>query len=165
MVLPSQPIQPPRYLAIDGRKPSIESGFLGGRRRRSHGRRAPWRTTLRSGSGRRKERGRLRIDVDRPNVPLHEQGILDAIAPGGGPHTFDCNGPTTVATQAEIVIDNDVILDGEGNLTLEAPPRYWNSDLDYFLSHRIFTIESGVTAELIGMTITRGCGRGKPRGY
>ena len=82
--------------------------------------------------------GHYRIDVVRfPKFPCDEEGILDAIAFGGGPHFFACNGPTTVVTQAEIVIDNDVILDGEGNLTLEAPPRYWNSDLDYFLSHQI----------------------------
>ena len=48
-----------------------------------------------------------------------EQGILDAIAAGGGPYTFDCDGPTVVTTTALITIDNDVILDGEGNLILE----------------------------------------------
>ena len=41
-----------------------------------------------------------------------EQGIRDAIAEGGGPHFFACDGPTSVVTSAEIVIDNDVILDG-----------------------------------------------------
>jgi hypothetical protein len=45
-----------------------------------------------------------------------EEGIRDAIEQGGGPHQFDCDGPTTVVTEAQIVIDNDVILDGEGNL-------------------------------------------------
>jgi hypothetical protein len=39
-----------------------------------------------------------------------EAGIRAAIAEGGGPFTFDCEGPTTVVTEAEIVIDNDVIL-------------------------------------------------------
>jgi len=28
--------------------------------------------------------------------PCTEQGIRDAIALGGGPHTFDCNGPSVV---------------------------------------------------------------------
>jgi len=74
-----------------------------------------------------------------------EQGIRDAIAAGGGPHTFDCDGLTPVVTQAEIVIDNNVILDGEGNLTVDA--RY---------AHRVFAVASGVTAELRGMTITGG---------
>jgi hypothetical protein len=50
--------------------------------------------------------------------PCTEQGIRDAIAEGGGPHTFACDGPTTIVTEATIFIDNDVILDGEGQLTL-----------------------------------------------
>ena len=49
-----------------------------------------------------------------------EQGIRDAIDEGGGPHYFDCVGPTTVPTEAEIVINNDVILDGEGDLIVDA---------------------------------------------
>ncbi|MBW2374927.1 MAG: hypothetical protein JRF55_02905 [Deltaproteobacteria bacterium] len=51
--------------------------------------------------------------------PCTEEGVLEAISLGGGPHTFDCAGPTTVTTTAEIVIDRDVILDGEGNLRLD----------------------------------------------
>jgi hypothetical protein len=83
-----------------------------------------------------------------PSVfPCTEQGILDAIARGGGPHTFACSGPTTVATQAEIVIDNDVTLDGEGLLTVDG-----NDD------HRLFTVPSGVTAELHRFTVTGGYG-------
>jgi hypothetical protein len=77
--------------------------------------------------------------------PCTEQGIRDAIAAGGGPYTFDCDGPTTVVTGSEIVIDNDVILDGEGNLTVDG------SD-----DHRVFSVPGGVTAELVGMTVTRG---------
>ena len=45
--------------------------------------------------------------------PCTEAGIRAAIAEGGGPFTFDCDGPTTVVTEAEIVIDRDVILNGE----------------------------------------------------
>jgi hypothetical protein len=81
-----------------------------------------------------------------PDVfPCTEQGIRDAIARGGGPHTFDCNGPTTVVTEAEIVIDNDVILDGEGNLAVDG-----NDD------HRVFSVTTGGTAKLRGMTVARG---------
>jgi len=80
-----------------------------------------------------------------------EAGILAAIAEGGGPFTFDCSGPTTVVTQAEIVIDNDVILDGEGNLTVDG-----NED------HRVFSVPEGVTAELQGFTIKRGVGPPEP---
>ena len=47
-----------------------------------------------------------------------EQGILDAIAEGGGPHTFDCVGPTTVVLDEPIKVDNSVILDGGGNMAL-----------------------------------------------
>ena len=46
-----------------------------------------------------------------------QAGIREAIAVGGGPHTFDCDGPTTLAGFSNY-IDNDVILDGEDNLTL-----------------------------------------------
>jgi hypothetical protein len=78
-----------------------------------------------------------------------EQGILDAIAEGGGPHTFDCNGPTTVVTKSEIVIDNDVILDGEGNLTLDG-----NGE------HRVIYIPHDSyhppSVELRGLTLTGG---------
>ena len=77
--------------------------------------------------------------------PCTEQGIRDAIAQGGGPHTFDCDGSTTVMTQGEIIIDNDVKLNGEGNLTLDG-----NED------HRVFVVAEGVTAELHGFTVTRG---------
>ena len=48
-----------------------------------------------------------------------EQGILDAIAEGGGPRYFACDEPTTVVPAERIVIDNDVILDGEGELILD----------------------------------------------
>jgi hypothetical protein len=77
--------------------------------------------------------------------PCTEQGIRDAVAEGGGPHTFSCNGPQIVTTEAEIVIDNDVILHGEGNLTVDG-----NEE------HRVFLVSEGVTAELRGFTVTRG---------
>jgi len=77
--------------------------------------------------------------------PCTEQGIRDAIAEGGGPQTFACDGPTTVVTEATIVIDNDVILDGEGNLTVDG-----NDD------HRVFSVAEGMTAELRGFTVSGG---------
>jgi parallel beta-helix repeat protein len=77
-------------------------------------------------------------------VACNEQGIRDAIAAGGGPYRFDCNGPQTVVTEAEIVIDNDVVLDGEGKLTVDGDE-----------SHRVFSM-TDVTAELRGFTVTRG---------
>ena len=58
--------------------------------------------------------GGARIACDGTIRPCTESGIRGAIAEGGGPFTFACDGPTTVATEAEIVIDNDVILDGCG---------------------------------------------------
>ena len=77
--------------------------------------------------------------------PCTEQGIRDAIAEGGGRHTFECDGPTTVVTAAEIEIDNDVILDGEGSLTVDGNER-----------HRVFRVAEGITAELRGFTVTKG---------
>jgi predicted outer membrane repeat protein len=82
---------------------------------------------------------------DETGFPCTEQGIRDAIAEGGGPQTFDCGGPTTVVTEAEIVIDNDVILDGESNLTVEGDE-----------GHRVFAVPEGVVAELRGFLVTGG---------
>ncbi len=78
-------------------------------------------------------------------VACTEQGIRDAIAAGGGPYTFGCVGPTMVVTEAEIVVDNDVVLDGEGNLSVDG-----NED------HRVFFVNEGVTAGLSAVTIARG---------
>ena len=81
------------------------------------------------------------------NVACNEQGIRDAIAAGGGPYTFKCAGPQTVVTAAEIVIDNDVILYGQGNLTVDG-----NDD------HPVLSVAKGATAELRGFTVTNGNG-------
>ena len=86
--------------------------------------------------------------------PCTEQGIRDAIAEGGGPHTFDCGDGMTVVTQAEIVIDNDVILDGEGNLIVDG-----NDD------HIVFFVAEGATVELVGFVVTRGRSDGGPPDY
>ena len=72
-------------------------------------------------------------------LPCNEQGIRNAIAAGGGPYRFDCNEPQTVVTEAEIVIDNDVILDGERNLTVDGDD-----------DHLVFAVNEGVIAELTG---------------
>jgi hypothetical protein len=77
--------------------------------------------------------------------PCTELGIRSAVAAGGGPYTFSCDGPTTVRTEAEIVIDNDVILDGEGNLTIHGRGE-----------HRVLNVPPGVTVTLHGMTIRQG---------
>jgi hypothetical protein len=77
--------------------------------------------------------------------PCTEQGIRNAVAAGGGPHSFACSGPTRVPTAAMILIDNAVILDGGGDLIVDG-----NDD------HRVFEVASDTTAELRGMTITQG---------
>ena len=81
--------------------------------------------------------------------PCTEDGIRAAVAEGGGPFRFDCEGPTTVVTEAEIVIDNDVILDGEGKLTLDGNG-----------VERVLSVEGEVVAEIRGLTVTGGakCG-------
>lgn len=77
--------------------------------------------------------------------PCTERGIRDAIAAGGGPHTFACDGPTTVVTEAEITIDKEVILDGEDNLTIDANAQ-----------HRVLRVEYLVVAELRRLTVQGG---------
>ena len=80
-----------------------------------------------------------------------EAGIREAIAAGAGPHTFGCNGPTTIVTEAEIFIDNDVILDGEGKLTVDG-----NAN-DAGEGHTVFIIAfSDIDVELRGMGVTGG---------
>jgi arylsulfatase B len=81
-----------------------------------------------------------------------EQGIRDAVELAGGPHTFDCPGPTTVITTGTIVIRKDVILDGEDALTIDGAD-----------DHRVFDLRANVT-ELRNLTVTHGrasdCGGG-----
>lgn len=78
-------------------------------------------------------------------VPCTEQGLRNAIAAGRGPYTFDCDGETRIVTQAEIVIEKDVILDGEGDMILDGAR-----------DHRVFSVAWGATVELGGFGITRG---------
>lgn len=88
--------------------------------------------------------------------PCTEQGIRDAVAAGGGPHTFECDGPTAVATGAEIVIANDVVLDGQGELTIDRNLTTFEQVPEE--SDRVLSVLDGVTAELRGLTITGGTG-------
>jgi hypothetical protein len=83
--------------------------------------------------------------IDFDVWPCTEQGIRDAITFGGGPHTFACDGPTVVTTQATIDIDNDVILDGDGNLTVDGNR-----------SHGVFRVQPTIRAELRRVTVARG---------
>ena len=82
-----------------------------------------------------------------------EQGIRDAITVGGGPHTFACDGPTVITTEATIEINDDVILDGEGNLTVDG-----NDD------HGVFSLLNFGRAVLRNMTIQRGYSEGSGAG-
>lgn len=55
--------------------------------------------------------------------PCTLDGIRGAVAEGGGPYTFDCEGSTIIASENapganNVIIDNDVQLDGEGNILL-----------------------------------------------
>lgn len=85
------------------------------------------------------------IECAESVCPCNEGGIRAAIAEGLGPYTFDCDGPTTVVTRDEIVIDRDVTLDGGGNLTVDGNR-----------THRVFSVPGGVTAELIGLAVANG---------
>ena len=82
-------------------------------------------------------------------VPCSEQGIRNAIAAGGDePYTFDCDGPQTVVTEESFYIEHDVILDGEGNLTVHGSG-----------AHVVFGVLDGfynITAELRGMAVMNG---------
>ena len=74
-----------------------------------------------------------------------EQGIRDAIAAGGGPHAFDCDGATVVRTEDVIVIDNDVTLDGLGELTIHGND-----------AHTVVIVEADAKAELVRITVSNG---------
>jgi parallel beta-helix repeat protein len=53
-----------------------------------------------------------------------------------------------VVTDRTIHIDNDVVLDGGGNLTVHAE--------EYPFGHRVFRVSKGITAELRGFMVTNG---------
>jgi len=79
------------------------------------------------------------------HLPCTEQGVRNAIGAGGGPYTFDCDGPTTLSTQAELIIDKDVALDGGGVLFLSGAG-----------DHRVLSVLAGAVAEVVGFTVTEG---------
>jgi len=79
-------------------------------------------------------------------LPCTAQGIRNAVAAGGGPHTFDCDGPTSVLTRAEIIIDNDVSLDGEGNLIVDG--------IEVRSGDNVFSLPRWAKAELCGLVVT-----------
>ena len=89
--------------------------------------------------------GHCVADCEGSVCPCSEAGIRGAIAEGGGPFTFDCDDSQIVVTDAEIVIDNDVVLDGEGNLTVDGDD-----------DHVVFNVPEGTTAELRGLVVTNG---------
>jgi hypothetical protein len=79
-----------------------------------------------------------------------EAGLLAAVAQGRGPLTFNCDVPTTVTLSEELRIKRDVILDGEGLLTIEG------SGGPAAPSERVVRVDPGVTVTLRNMTITGG---------
>jgi LPXTG-site transpeptidase (sortase) family protein len=74
-----------------------------------------------------------------------EAGLDAALAAGGGPHTFNCAGPTTITTTAQKNITRDVILDGEGLVTISGG-----------YDHRVLRLSSGTNVELRNLTVTEG---------
>ena len=80
--------------------------------------------------------------------PCTLEGIRGAVAEGGGPYTFDCEGSTVISSEHapgsnHVIIDNDVQLDGEGNITLVEIG---------------VTVCEGVTAAVADITIEGGSG-------
>ncbi|MBW2190543.1 MAG: hypothetical protein JRG93_13310 [Deltaproteobacteria bacterium] len=81
-----------------------------------------------------------------------EAGIREAIALGGGPHTFECDGPTTVVIAEGFAIDRDVELDGEGQMTLDGVDLGGVSGTVFRVGRAIVTLR--------GFTVWRGAGGG-----
>ena len=76
-----------------------------------------------------------------------EAGIRAAVANPGGRFFFSCDGPTTVVTKAEILVENDVTLDGQNRLTVDGGG-----------SHPVFRFSRYAQATLRRMKITGGWG-------
>lgn len=77
--------------------------------------------------------------------PCTEEGLRGALEEGGGPFTFSCDGASVIATSAELIVRRDVILDGEGMLTVDARD-----------THRVLSVFEGASAELRSLVITGG---------
>ena len=82
---------------------------------------------------------------ERGVCPCSEAGIRAAVAEGGGYFRFACRGLTTVVTEDEIVIEQNVRLDGENRLTIDGDD-----------SHRVLSVEPGASVELRRLTVQRG---------
>lgn len=76
-----------------------------------------------------------------------DAGIRAAAAHEEGTFVFACDGPTTVATVAEIVFEGDAVLDGEGRLTVDGGG-----------THLVFHVSRGANATLRRMRVTGGSG-------
>src|SRR5262245_25776588 len=83
--------------------------------------------------------------AEAAEFPCTETGIRDAVAAGGGPHTFACPAATTVVAAAEIALPIDVVLDGGGLLTVSGGQ-----------AHRVFGVEAGAVAELQNLVVANG---------
>jgi hypothetical protein len=66
-------------------------------------------------------------DAGTCTFPWTEDGIRAAVNQGGGPHTFDCEGSASIAIDGILSIGKDVVLDGEGNLTMSDAYIFLNS--------------------------------------
>jgi hypothetical protein len=102
-------------------------------------------------------------------LPCTEQGIRNAIAAGGGPYTFGCNGPQTIVTETPLVIEKDITLDGEGKLTLDGNLHHpvfeaWSGQIE--LRNLVVTggvdagVENGTPLVLNNVTVSHNGGRG-----
>jgi hypothetical protein len=70
--------------------------------------------------------------AEATEFPCTQAGIRDAVAAGGGPHTFACAAATTVVTTSPIALSLDVVLDGGGLQTVSSGR-----------AHRVFHVETG----------------------
>lgn len=82
---------------------------------------------------------------DARELPCTERGLRDAIATGGGPYRFACDGSQAIVLSSSVVVDSDVTLDGHGELQIDGPA-----------DGIVFVIEAGSDVELRGMTVRGG---------
>jgi len=88
-----------------------------------------------------------------PRFDCDESGVQSAAATAGGPHTFNCAGPTTVTLSSTIpVFSVGAILDGGGALTLGGGD-----------AAQVLSVGAG-SVELRALVITAGSSLGAPGG-
>ena len=75
-----------------------------------------------------------------------EEALRAALAPGGNV-TFDCGGAATIAVTSEILITEDVVLDGAGAITLDGAG-----------TSRLLTTDARVALVVKGMTFSHAYG-------